>query len=225
MKINQAYEQILMGNYSTPTDEMATMCLDIITKLYPIYENNVNTVEDAFLVASALSYLNAYIKVDNANFLQTFKTFYKKHPEISNYLKDKAKEHEKEYTPYTECRDKKEAYKCFKKLVVPFMNILEEKFPDDANIKISPQLDGGSSLAMIEIYNVQFSFHRVSIYMDSNEKFYKMMNDKSTWLRWNHIRLQPIAVHVLKTACTLENLSEINQNIINSYKKQPVLEA
>ena len=84
MKINQAYEQILMGNYSTPTDEMATMCLDIITKLYPIYENNVNTVEDAFLVASALSYLNAYIKVDNANFLQTFKKFYKKHLEISN---------------------------------------------------------------------------------------------------------------------------------------------
>lgn len=224
MTINNIYAEIFISNYSTPTDKMANMCLEIITKLYPIYENTVNTVDDAFLIASALNYLNAYVKIPNSNFIKVFQSFYKNHPEISKYLIDKGKEHGKIISPYIGCKDKTDAYKCFKKLVVPFMYKLEEKFPNDAKIKVSPQLDNGSSLVLIEIYNVQFSFHRVPIYQDTNEKYYKMMNDHSSWIKWKGLRLQPIATNVLKCATKLDNLSEENKNIINKNTNEDILE-
>lgn len=224
MKINDMQWQILSGNYSTPNDDMAKMSLEIITKLYPIYDNTVKSVDDAFLIASSLSYLNAYIKVPNTNVIKIFRDFYKHHPEIEKYLIDKSKEYGSKSSLYIACNDKKEAYKCFKKLVVPFMEKLENQFPEDKNIKLSPQLDNGSSLVLIEIYNVQFSFHRVPIYSDSNEKYFNMMNNKSTWVKWKGLRLQPIAVNVLKCASQLDNLSEENKQIINKYENHNTLE-
>ena len=225
MKINNIYEEIVKGTYSTPTDEMATMSLEIITKMYPIYENNINTVEDAFLYGSALSYLNAYIKVSNSNYMNTFKAFYNSHPEISEYISKRNAEFNRSHlVPYVNCKNKQDAYKCFKKLVIPFMYKLDNLFPNNPHIKNSPQYESGSSYGLVEIYGVQFSFHRISIYQERDKKYWDMMQDSSTYVKWNGLRLQPIAMHVLKCATQLENLSEINKQIINKYVKQDVLE-
>lgn len=225
MKINNIYQEILMGNYTTPTDEMAKMSLEIITKIYPIYKCNIKTVDDAFLFGSALSYLNAYIKVPNCNYIKTFKEFYSEHPEIYQHIDKRNKQYNKsDRVPYVACNNKQDAYKCFKKLVIPFMTVLDNLFPDDKNIKVSPQYESGSTYGLIEIYKVQFSFHRIAIYKDNNKKYWDMMNDSSTYVKWDGLRLQPLAMHVLKCATELDNLSEDNLNIINKYMKQDTLE-
>lgn len=217
MKINKIHEAVVSGNYITPTDEYALMSLDIITKLYPIYENPIKTVDDAFLVASCLNYLNAYIKVPGSPYKKVFLSFYEKHPEIEDYLVRRSKEFNRDIIPYVQVRNKQDGYRCFKKLVVPLMVNIDNKFADDKNLICSPQQDAGSSLALIEIYGVQFSFHRVSIYANTSKGYYDKMLDRSTWTEWRGLKLQPLAMHTLNCALQLDNISEYYRNIINDY--------
>lgn len=224
MKLNNIYNSIVQGNYSTPNDTYAIMCLDIITKIYPIYEEHIYSQEDAFLVASCFNYLNAYIKTSESDCLKIFKKFYSKHPEIEEYLISKNEEYGEKVTPYVQVNNKKDAYKCFKKLVVPFMRKIDFLFADDDNIICSPQQDKGMSLALIQIYGVQFSFHQVPIFKDSSPEYYDKMNDHSTWVQWKGLRLQPLATHTLNCALQLENINEKLREIVNKYTSTSVME-
>ena len=219
MEKKQLLNEVVNGNYLPLTNEIAFKCLNIVTKLYPIYENPVKSAEDVFLMCSALNYLNAYVKVDIKQAQKTFKEFYNNNPEIEEYVVNFAKKYNSssKYIPYTKCRDMKDIYKCFKKLVKVLIEqiIHEQELKDD--IKISIQIDKNMTLALIEVFNVQFSFHQIKIYPEDKE-LNNLLNDKSTWIHWHGVRLQPIATHVFDLAQKQESLSEINKSALKGLK-------
>ena len=73
------------------------------------------------------------------------------------------------------------------------------------------------TLALIEVFNVQFSFHQIKIYPEDKE-LNNLLNDKSTWIHWRGVRLQPIATHVFDLAQKQESLSEINKSALKGLK-------
>lgn len=208
------YEQVLAGNIGSVKNELALKSLQIITKLYPIYENPVKTADDVFLICSALNVLNAYVKISTARAIETFNKFYNAHPEIRNYLKEAANIHNNNFKDYTKCASKQDTYKCFKKMVkVLVKQIQNSPLKDDENIQISPQIDGGMSLIMLQVNGVQFSFHRVPIYGEDTDLKEKM-NNKDSYIQWKGLRLQPLATHTFYVATKLENLSKNSKQLL-----------
>lgn len=208
------YEKVLNGNIGTVKSEQALKALQIITKLYPIYESPVKTVDDVFLVCSALNILNAYVKISTQRTIETFNKFYNAHPEIREYLQKSANLYNNNFRDYTHCKSKQDTYKCFKKMVkVLVRQIQKSPLVNDENIQISPQIDGGMSLIMLQVNGVQFSFHRVPIYGEDKDLKDKM-NDKSTYIKWKGLRLQPLASHTFSVASHLENLSDYCKQLL-----------
>lgn len=216
MNSKEIYKNIINSNYISLTDQDAYGCLNLITKLYPIYENPLKTEDDIFLCLAAQNYLNAYVKVDKDKAIKVFKQFYSEHPEIEKYIYERYQLYPnmQNKKPYTKCENKQDIYRCFKKTVKILMHYVKENFKD-SKIVLSPQRESGMDLAMVELYGVQFSFHRVNFYPEDGE-FNDMKRDSSTWVKWNGVRLQPLAKATLNLAKQLDNVSTNNLNLINA---------
>lgn len=208
----EMYKKVVSGNYSKLNKNNVKTCLEIITKLYPMYGDSIKTVDDVFLVCSALNFLNAFVKADENETKKQFKEFYSTHPEIVEYINEKAKKFNAKST-YTNCSSKKDLYKCFKNLVKPLMYKIVNDDKLSKHIKVSPQRDNGMSLALIEVKGVQFSFHQINFY-EEDKIFNEMMNDPSTWIKWKGLRLQPIANHVFNLGKSQTKLSTAINEII-----------
>ena len=104
-------------------------------------------------------------------------------------------------------------------MVRPVMYRIMESNLEGENVQISPQFDAGQTLAMLQVYGVQFSYHGVPLFPEDtvlNER----INNKETWIPWCGVRLQQIACHVFDLGKSLENISENNKKILNNVKKE-----